>query len=402
MRVALVVPSFEVGGVETFLLRLAGAVREHGHQVLVLATDGSGEWWECLRAHGLDAECLPVTGAFSAAAHARTVARRLESQDVIVLNHSRSGQAAIPWLPERVVAVPVFHNHDEPVYELGAANAGAWNVAVAVGPKVYAEAARRVPASKLVQIRHGVHVPTEAQRAARAQWGRPLRLLYLGRLWHAQKGVLSLPEILAEVIRRGHDATLTVAGDGPDRAKLSEKFAALGPLATRVTFEGAVSHATAYDLLLSHHALVAPSFHEGLPISVLEAEACGCVPILTRLEGSTDAAILDGETGLLVPPGDPRAFAEAIAGVAAAESRWAAMSRRAMEHARARFAVEAMADAYLRLFADAAAGRYPVAEGARAGLRRRNELLTWRERVPNGAYRLARRARALLGDRAQK
>jgi glycosyltransferase involved in cell wall biosynthesis len=59
---------------------------------------------------------------------------------------------------------------------------------------------------------------------------------------------------------------------------------------------------------------VLPSLYEGLPLSILEAMAAGKPIIATRI-GGTDEAVIDGETGLLVPPADSAALGGAIRSV---------------------------------------------------------------------------------------
>lgn len=393
MKVALVFPSFEIGGVETFLLRLARYLRAREHSVEFIATERRGAWWSRLENEGFVATCLAPERAFSRAACARDLARRLRGFEVVLLNHARLGQAAIPWVDDEVAIIPIYHNDDVNIYELASANAQGWNMGVAVGPKVLSQSAKRVPSGKLVQISYGVDLPTREQLAHRAEWAMPMRLLYLGRLSHSQKGVLLLPSILAGVIASGVDATLTIAGEGPDAERLVAGMAEAG-VAGRARCVGAVSNREAYEMLLSHHVLVAPSFHEGFPIGILEAQACGCVPVLSLLEGVTDAAVAGGECGCLVKPGAASEFVAAISTLCSQVARWREMSAAGIEHAQRALAIEIMGVAYERLFEEVRA--HPVEARARASLRSRNAALTWRDRVPNKLWALARSTRGAL------
>jgi glycosyltransferase involved in cell wall biosynthesis len=131
---------------------------------------------------------------------------------------------------------------------------------------------------------------------------RPI-VLTLARLAR-QKGIGYLIEAAARV----PEAFFAVAGDGEERAALEAKADAWG-VKERFLFLG--HRRDVPELLASCDVFVLPSLYEGLPVSVLEAMASGKPVIATRI-GGTDEAVKDGATGLLVPPADPTALAEAI------------------------------------------------------------------------------------------
>jgi glycosyltransferase involved in cell wall biosynthesis len=81
--------------------------------------------------------------------------------------------------------------------------------------------------------------------------------------------------------------------------------------AERLVFAGATHNVP--DYMRAADLFVLPSKREGLPVALLEAMACGLPSVASRLPGSTDTIIADGDNGLLVPPGDPAALAVAIA-----------------------------------------------------------------------------------------
>ena len=99
-------------------------------------------------------------------------------------------------------------------------------------------------------------------------------------------------------------------------------------------FTGWLDQAGCRQELVQAHVLVQPSMFEGLPMSVLEAMANGLTIVATPV-GSVGDAIADEETGLLVPPGDRAALAEALARViddADLRRRLGQGARRRFEH----------------------------------------------------------------------
>ncbi|CAO3431647.1 glycosyltransferase family 4 protein [Azospirillum doebereinerae] len=140
---------------------------------------------------------------------------------------------------------------------------------------------------------------------------RPVRLLFLGRLIKL-KGIDVLLNALASPVCRDKPWEVTIAGDG-DLETYRALAADLG-IADRVRFTGWLDQKGCRRELAGADVLVQPSMFEGLPMSVLEAMAEGLTIVATPV-GSVPDAIADGETGLLVPPGDTAALADALARV---------------------------------------------------------------------------------------
>lgn len=163
-----------------------------------------------------------------------------------------------------------------------------------------------VPADRIHEV--GNAVDTAAFRPdAGASAPDPLAELegplvgFVGGL-HDYKGVHDL----ATAIERAEtEYTVVVAGDGPERARLERRLGNRGRLLGAVPYE---SMPAVYDAL---DVFVLPSWTEGLPRVVLEAQAAG-VPVVATTVGGVPEAITDGETGLLVPPRDPGRLAAAL------------------------------------------------------------------------------------------
>ncbi len=164
-------------------------------------------------------------------------------------------------------------------------------------------------APKLKIVHCGVD-PDRYERVERADGG-PVRLTFVARLANV-KGLGVLLDALASLDR--DDITLSVVGDGPDRARWEAQTTRLG-LGDRVEFLGFRSQSEVAAQLAETDVFVLPSFAEGVPVTLMEPGAAGLPVIATNVGGVTEL-VVDGETGLVVPPGDAGALAAAVARLA--------------------------------------------------------------------------------------
>ncbi|MFZ5869427.1 MAG: glycosyltransferase family 4 protein [Actinomycetota bacterium] len=132
------------------------------------------------------------------------------------------------------------------------------------------------------------------------------RVGYVGRLAVAKR-----PDLLVEAFGRvDGEASLVVVGDGPLRERV-EALARRSPASDRITFTGFVDHDCVPGVLASLDVLVLPSDYEELGSVLTEAMAAGLPVVATRVGGIPEV-VEDGVTGLLVPPGDVEALADAV------------------------------------------------------------------------------------------
>ena len=160
---------------------------------------------------------------------------------------------------------------------------------------------------------HVVHCGIEAARFANPAPlpDGALRLVSIGR-FAEQKGQVALIEALALTRAKPH---LALVGDGPMRGLIEARIAALG-LADRVHLTGWLDEEGVRAELAAAHALVMPSFAEGLPMVIMEAMAASRPVIATYIAGIPEL-VRPGETGWLVPAGSAQALADAIDDLAA-------------------------------------------------------------------------------------
>lgn len=173
-----------------------------------------------------------------------------------------------------------------------------------------------------------------------------MRLLFVGRL-AAIKGLRVLLAAFTQARGTRPGLTLTLVGDGCDRAHL-EALAA--PMGDAVTFLGYRSQAGVAEALSEADALVLPSFAEGLPVVLMEALAAARPVIATRVAGVGEL-VEDGVSGLLVHAGDMDGLARAIGRLADDAALRARLGRAGRETVMAEFDVRLEAARIARLFA---------------------------------------------------
>ncbi|MDQ1414831.1 MAG: hypothetical protein QOF81_444 [Acidimicrobiaceae bacterium] len=162
------------------------------------------------------------------------------------------------------------------------------------------------------------------------------------------KGLVPLLEALAKV-RTERNADLVVIGKPRAESRVEETIERLG-LGGAVTFVSGVTDERIVELYAEASVAVVPSLYEGFSLPAIEAMACG-VPLVTTTGGALPEVVgRDGETGLLVPPGDPGALAAALGRVlddGPLAARLSAAGReRVLEHFTWRACAEATVEHY--------------------------------------------------------
>jgi glycosyltransferase involved in cell wall biosynthesis len=207
-------------------------------------------------------------------------------------------------------------------------------------------AAYGIPASRTYVVPCGVDTgrfgpaapgwrsPEDARRRSRG----PTRIMTIGRLVR-RKGMDTVIAALAgvpgaELIVAGGPPARQLAGD-PEARRLRGVAEAHG-VARRVRFTGQVPHRDVPALLRSADVVVSDPWYEPFGIVPLEAMACGKPVVVSAVGGHLDT-VIDGLTGLLVPPRDPAALAGALRQLLADPARRAAMGAAGMQRARSRY-----------------------------------------------------------------
>ena len=124
----------------------------------------------------------------------------------------------------------------------------------------------------------------EQEKAGESGTSAPVRLVFAGKV-SQEKGAASLIRSLGLVETGGRELRLTLAGGNGDEDELSRIYALAETCPCPVIFTGRLSQEKLADVYNESDVFVLPSFYEGLPLTVMEALACGCKVVMTDLPG---------------------------------------------------------------------------------------------------------------------
>jgi len=426
MRVALVSPYSWTypGGVARHIEALAGELLAGGHEVRVLAPFDPDTRRTAIAHRGARPQLrevpewlVPLGGTIGYAFNGAVSNLAGTPSTLLTLRRElRAGAFDVVHLHEPVAPVPcwdalmsadaplvgTFHCYSHSTLpHVGAAVAGAHRrlnrlaVRIAVS-EAAAWTGRRYYGGRYRVIPNGVHLPPGGPPAppSRAP-GEPLRIAFVGQPV-ARKG---LPVLLRafEALRAQVPAELVVVGSTP------EELAPLLHGGAGVTALGRVDDGAKHRALAAADVLCAPSTGgESFGMVLTEAFAAGTPVVASDIPGYRDV-VSRGEDGLLVPPGDATALAEALRDLALAPERLAGMAAAAGERAQ-RYAWPRIAEEVVGAYEDARAAPAPAGALARAAVRAGAVpadpgARVAPRRLPSLEPRRPRRARVLRGAR---
>lgn len=285
----------EIGGGEVMLLALAGAARDLGHRVTIVAPGTTGQVVDAARAAGFSVRTIPGTSAWSYAAGLRFWARTHEA-DLLWCNGLRPAFAT-SGLARRVV-----HLHQLPAGKTSLAARPARHSAVAtVVPSRFV--AGRLPGSKVLENWVSpLEVPASPERSVRV-------IGFLGRL-SEDKGVSVLIDAVEKLIGEGHDVRLLIAGEARfvDPAIAARIEARLEVLGERVDRRGWMDRAAFFTEVA---IAVFPSVWEE-PFGLVAAEAMAARCPFVVSDAGALPEVVGADYPYVAPAGDGDALAETL------------------------------------------------------------------------------------------
>ena len=331
-----VVYRFDVGGLENGIVNLINRMPEDAfrHQVVALTRCVPAF---CARIHRPDVEFVSLCKPPGHGIRLYPRLHRLFRQHRPAIVHTRNLAALEAAVPARAAGVPVCVHGEHGWEESDPDGTGrkfrflrrlyrpfiTHYIALSAQLERYLVDAIGIPAARVSRICNGVdsvrfHPESVPESLPDAPFPLSPRVVIgtVGRL-QAVKDQLTLVRAFARCVAQGLPGSehlyLLIAGDGPLRAEIEAELRACGS-GHRVWLAG--ERADVPEVLRSLDFFVLPSISEGISNTVLEAMA-SALPVVATAVGGNAELVLDGETGLLVPPADPDALACALSTCAA-------------------------------------------------------------------------------------
>lgn len=355
-RLMIMLANFKVSDAGQTVLVLAPRLQRAGFDILVA---GLGRWGllaDELEAAGVRAVALGMRRTLDPRGAARMLALLRRERTQIVHAHRTPANLAARILG-RLADVPVvICGLDDTDLRIGLGGQLAETVTAPLCDAVLtcSEAGRRHALRTfrlgpgLVHVLRGaVAIPEGGEDPGRRETVRrelgagPRDLLVgtVGALREPKKGLsifLAAAGLLAREVPR---VRFVLVGAGPDRGRLEARAAEEG-VSHRTIFAGQRRDVT--GVLRALDLFVEPSIWEGYGLTILEAMAAE-TPIVACRVGGVPELVLDGQSGLLVPPGDPAALAAACAALLRDPERAARLAAAARRHAETAFAIDRLA-----------------------------------------------------------
>jgi glycosyltransferase involved in cell wall biosynthesis len=362
LSIAIMIESVLLGGAEMVVLQLATELRDRGHTVHPVVPLGDLGWLgKVLREHGFDIHTYDLRRPIDFGLPARLAATLAKLNVEVVHSHEFTmavyGTAATRRL--RIPHIITMHGNQIVMDRFRRRVALRWAlrrsqaaIAVSQDTGLHMESRLGLRKGEIRVIPNGIpHRPGDP-RKLRSELGideSEVLLVSVGNL-SPRKSHVTLVEALARLRQQRGDEglpwRLVIVGEGPERPKLEQMIREAG-LEQRVHLVGGRTDIP--DIQAAADVFVLPSLWEGLPLVILEAMISGNPVIASNVSGIPEA-VEHGKHGLLTPPGDAGALADAIGTVLRDPDYRRQLGEAALAHACSHFTIDIMTSAYEDLY----------------------------------------------------
>jgi len=316
LRIVHIITPSKLAGAELYMIALAEQLDADGHHNIVLCKrQAQAVMDECLR-RGIDARPVRLYGKADVSAPLRLARAIGKARADIVHTHLSTASLWGAW-GARIAGTPSVAT----VQGQNTATCYRFVDRLIANSRAVKQhiVDQGIPADRIDVVYNAIDVSafsrTLSTKEAKRRLGLDPDRFVVGTAAHLspKKGHADLLQSARRVIQQVPDAHFVFLGDGPMRAELTASAEQWG-IASRVSFLG--FRRDVPEVMSAYDVFVLASWWEPFGLVVVEAMALG-VPVIGTRAGGAPEVVVEGQTGLLVPPKNPQALAEAIVRLAA-------------------------------------------------------------------------------------
>ena len=356
IRALFVTKHLRVGGAQRNWTILLPALGARGLRARLITLEATGEFFEQVRADGVPVACAGMRGRLDLPAVRRAFALDGWRPDVVVSHDERSHLVA-RVLARRVGAPHVASDHGGPGFPLKPHRRAILRMLAPGFAAVVTMSDQRVPdligygfpRDRIHVVPNGIDPeavrPARSRRAVRSELGLPddAFVAVLPAVLRPEKRAERFVHTVARAAATEPRVRGLVVGYGPAEARVRELAIESGDVVKVLGHRGDVP-----DLIAAADIVCLTSDLEGGPYAALEAMALAR-PVAAMRAGALGEMVVDGQTGVLVPPAQVGALADALVTLARDPARARALGAAGQARQRAHFDTGRMCDAYARV-----------------------------------------------------
>ncbi len=361
MKITYLLPELKWGGAEKHVIYLAAGLRQRGHEAQIVCLFREGPLAGEAREKEIPLTCLHLPYQWNAGVFFQ-IHRWLRSHPTDLLHTYLFGFHLFGGLPARLLKIPAILSSRREISQWQKGrhrwleNLGnLFTDRIVCCSKAVAEwtlAKERVRPDKVVTIHNGVDLgrfrPLKDHSHTRQSLGIPAQAPVIGTVANLsrEKGYPTLLEAAEQILKKVPEAWFLFVGFGPLERDIREKAARI-PGHDRIIFAGARTNVP--DLIATMNLFVLASEIEGFPNVLLEALAMA-KPVVATHVGGVPELIESGRNGLLVPPRDGLALAEAVLALLKDPERARQLASRGETRIHKHFTLDRMTNQYESLY----------------------------------------------------
>jgi len=342
-----------IGGPVTWLMHLLPFLKKNGFDVTCLImfhVSDTGPLYKHLKSSGISCKTTPYLPSTQDNIQWILSCLKDIKPDIFLPNLVVAGYYAARWAQEAGMYTIGMSHSDDPFYHalqaefLEGSKKFKLDGMVCVSDELEQQLQ---PDSKddgriIKKIPYGVSIPDSKSHFD----AEKLRVVYVGRLAEEQKRITEVATAFCKMVSQLSNVEAIFYGDGPDRSNVEKILASHGNTVP-VTMAGSVPVDKIQEALLQAHVIVLLSDFEGLPIAILEAMACGVVPVCLHMNSGISEQIENGVTGFIVNDRDTH-FIETIKLLSKDKILWNQMSINAKNYISNHFRIEKSHENWVR------------------------------------------------------